>query len=421
MPSPDTGAMPTTHTVRAATADDNYLYRGSRAYWHAALALLAAGYATFSLLYCVQPLLPAFSAAFGVSASQSSLTVSLSTGALAVAILIAGFVSDACSRRTLMTVSLLASAVLMIIATVVPGWHALLVLRALEGFTLGGVPAVAMAYLAEEVHPDGLGLAMGLYVGGTAIGGLLGRVISGVVWEFVSWRAALGVIGALGLVATAIFWKLLPPSRRFVPRVGAGLAAHGASLLAQWRVAGLPALFSMAFVLMGSFVTLYNYLGYRLIAPPYSLSQSAIGAVFVVYLAGSVASPLSGRMADGFGRGPVLVTMVLLMLAGVGLTTLTPVVSIVAGIVLVTFGFFAAHSVASSWVGRLAKRSKGQAAALYLLSYYLGSSVVGSYGGHFWAHDGWPGVAGLVAALLAAGLFVSLWLASRERALGPAP
>ncbi|MGN9493363.1 hypothetical protein ACTMP8_24735, partial [Escherichia coli] len=42
-----------------------YLERGSREYWHASLALLFAGYATFSLLYYVQPLLPEFSRDFG--------------------------------------------------------------------------------------------------------------------------------------------------------------------------------------------------------------------------------------------------------------------------------------------------------------------------------------------------------------------
>lgn len=132
--------------------------------------MLFAGYATFSLLYCVQPLLPEFTKTFGVSPAESALSVSVTTASLAVAIFIAGFVSEGWSRHRLMTLSLTASALLTIIVAFLPSWHALLFVRALEGLALGGVPAVAMAYLAEEVHPDGLGLAMGLYVGGTAIG-----------------------------------------------------------------------------------------------------------------------------------------------------------------------------------------------------------------------------------------------------------
>jgi YNFM family putative membrane transporter len=392
-----------------------YLERGSRAYWRASLALLFAGYATFSLLYCVQPLLPTFSASFGVSPAQSSLALSLTTAVLAFAVFAAGFVSEGWSRHRLMTLSLTASSVLTLAAAFAPHWHQLLVLRALEGLALGGVPAVAMAYLAEEVHPDGLGLAMGLYVGGTAIGGMAGRVITGGVADVFSWRIAVGTIGVLGLLSMLAFRTLLPPSRHFVPRHGLGFSHHRTALVEHLGKPGLSALFLMAFVLMGSFVTLYNYVGYRLLAPPYRLSQTAIGAIFVVYLTGVVASPWSGRMADTFGRGRVLLASVLIMLAGVGLTMLHPLAAITLGIACVTFGFFAGHAVASGWVGRLAHKGKGQAAALYLLAYYIGSSVVGSYGGRLWSAHGWNGVAGLVAALLSIGVAASLWLRQRER------
>jgi YNFM family putative membrane transporter len=402
-------------TARTANVSDvPYLERGSRAYWRASLALLFAGYATFSLLYCVQPLLPSFSDAFNVTPAQSSLSLSLSTAALALAIFVAGFVSEGWSRHKLMTLSLTVSSVLTIGVSIAPHWHQLLVLRTLEGLALGGVPAVAMAYLAEEVHPDGLGLAMGLYVGGTAIGGMAGRVITGVVADLFSWRVAIGTIGVLGILSMLAFRALLPPSRHFVPRRGLGFSHHRALLLRQFTRPGLPLLFLLGFVLMGSFVTLYNYIGYRLLAPPYRLNQTEIGAIFIVYLVGVVASPWSGRMADTFGRARVLIGSLLLMVFGLALTMLHPLAAIAAGIACVTFGFFAGHSVASGWVGRLAKDAKGQAAALYLLAYYSGSSLVGSYGGRVWAGHGWNGVVGLAGALLVIGLFAATRLRGRE-------
>jgi MFS transporter, YNFM family, putative membrane transport protein len=407
------GAQRNTAASRPAT--EPYLERGSRAYWHACLALLFAGYATFSLLYCVQPLLPAFSQAFGVSPAQSSLSLSLTTAALAGAIFVAGFISEGWSRRTMMTASLTASSLLTLAAAFVPHWHELLVLRTLEGLALGGVPAVAMAWLAEEMHPDGLGLAMGLYVGGTAIGGMAGRVITGILTDLLGWRVAVGAIGLLGIASMLAFRALLPPSRHFVPKPGLGFAHHRAALLKHFARPGLPVLFSMGFVLMGSFVTLYNYIGYRLIAAPYHMSQAAISAIFVVYLTGVVASPWSGRLADTFGRGRVLIASLAIMLAGVVLTLFTPLGLIASGIACLTIGFFAGHSVASGWVGRLAREAKGQAAALYLLAYYLGSSIMGSVGGHFWAAGGWNGVAGLVAALLVAGIAGASVLRRRER------
>jgi YNFM family putative membrane transporter len=419
-------SLPAVHLLRSAfcsllsavpnTSDTPYLERGTRAYWRASIALLFAGYATFSLLYCVQPLLPSFSAAFNVTPAQSSLTVSLTTAALAVAIFMAGFVSEGWSRHKLMTMSLTVSALLTIGVSIAPQWHQLLVLRALEGLALGGVPAVAMAYLAEEVHPDGLGLAMGLYVGGTAIGGMAGRVITGIVADLFSWRVAIGTIGVLGILSMLAFRSLLPPSRHFVPRRGLGFTHHRSALVRQFRRPGLPMLFLLGFVLMGSFVTLYNYIGYRLLAPPYRLSQTEIGAIFVVYLTGVIASPWSGRMADTFGRARVLTASLLLMALGLALTMLSPLSAIVGGIACVTFGFFAGHAVASGWVGRLAKEAKGQAAALYLLAYYIGSSLVGSYGGHMWAGYGWNGVAGLVFALLVIGVLATLRLRRLDQA-----
>ncbi|MGV7241469.1 MFS transporter [Caballeronia sp. M23-90] len=392
-----------------------YLERGSRAYWHASIALLFAGYATFSLLYCVQPLLPEFTKTFGVSPAQSALSVSVATAALAIAIFVAGFVSEGWSRHKLMTLSLTISSLLTIIAAFLPSWHGLLIVRALEGLALGGVPAVAMAYLAEEVHPDGLGLAMGLYVGGTAIGGMSGRVISGILADFFSWRVAIGGIGVLGLLATLAFRALLPPSRRFVPRVGMGFTHHRTALTGHLKNRGLPFLFLMGFVLMGSFVTIYNYVGYRLIAAPFNLNQTEIGAIFVVYLTGVVASPWSGKMADVFGRGRVLIAALVLMIAGVAMTLSTSLPVVIVGIACMTFGFFAGHSVASGWVGLLAKGAKGQAAALYLLAYYIGSSVLGSWGGHFWTIDGWRGVTGLVFVLLVIGVGGAEYLRRREK------
>ncbi len=314
-----------------------------------------------------------------------------------------------------MTLSLTVSALLTIIVAVLPSWHVLLFVRALEGLALGGVPAVAMAYLAEEVHPDGLGLAMGLYVGGTAIGGMAGRVISGILADFFSWRVAIGGIGVLGLLATLAFRTLLPPSRRFVPRAGMGFRHHRTALAGHLKNRGLRCVILMGFVLMGTFVTLYNYVGYRLIAAPFNLSQTEIGAIFVVYLTGVVASPWSGKMADVFGRGRVLIAALLLMILGVALTLSSSLPVVIAGIACMTFGFFAGHSVASGWIGLLAKGPKGQAAALYLLAYYIGSSVLGSWGGHFWTIAGWPGVSGFVFALLLIGLGGADYLRRREQ------
>jgi YNFM family putative membrane transporter len=388
---------------------DAYLNPGTAAYRRTSAAMLLAGFATFSLMYCVQPLLPELAAVFSVSPAVSSLSLSLTTGLLAVSIFIAGLMSDSLNRKSLMTASLLASALLNVAAATMPNWHSLLLVRALEGIALGGLPAVAMAYISEEVHPKGLGLAMGLYVSGTAFGGMAGRIITGVLADYFSWRWAVGTIGVLGLLAALAFVLLLPPSRRFKPMRNQGFADPLRTLGLLLRQPGLPSLFALAFLLMGGFVTIYNYIGFRLLLPPYQLNQTEIGAIFAVYMVGMVASAWCGRLADRYGRGLILKAAVLLMAGGLALMLAQPLVLVIAGIVLLTFGFFAAHSVASGWVGQLAPRSKGLASSLYLLAYYLGSSLLGSLGGHFWSDYSWLGVTIMVAVLLG----VALALASR--------
>jgi YNFM family putative membrane transporter len=166
---------------------------------------------------------------------------------------------------------------------------------------------------------------------------------------------------------------------------------------------------------MGSFVTVYNYAGFRLGQPPYDLSQSEIALIFGMYLFGIAASSVAGGLADNLGRGPVMIAGIVAALGGVALTLLPALAMIIAGIAAVTIGFFAAHAVASGWVAGMAKGAKGHASSLYLLAYYLGSSLMGSLGGWFWAVGGWPAVAGFVGAMLALSMVAALRVAALAR------
>ena len=382
---------------------DTRIRHGTPEFRRIALALFAAGFATFALLYCVQPLMPVFADTFHVSAAASSLPLSLATGLLAPAMMIAGAVSEGHGRRKIMIISLAASASLMLVAAAAPHWNILLIARALEGIAFAGMPAVSLAYLSEEVHPTSLGLAVGLMIGGNGLGGMAGRIATALVADVFGWRWALGGIGVLGLIATVIFWRILPPSRHFHPRplrAGALLRTFGEHL----RNPSLVPLFAQGFLLMGTFVTSYNYVTYHLLGPPYQLSHAAVGSIFVVYLLGIFASAWIGALAHRAGRARMLALMIVLMLTGVALMMLPLVASIIAGVAVLTFGFFGAHSVASTWVGLRAPHAKAQAAALYLFFYYVGSSVAGSIGGLFWDRWGWTGVISFLVAMISAAL-----------------
>lgn len=368
------------------------------------LALFLAGFATFSLLYCVQPLLPAFAKSFGVNAAASSLPLSLATGGLAIAIFCAGALSENLGRRGLMFASIALAAVLNAIAAFIPHWETLVVVRALSGIALGGVPAVAMVYLAEELPAHKLGAATGLYVGGNAFGGMMGRIGMSLLTDHFDWRTALAMMSAFDLLVAVGFVLLLPPSRHFVRRTGVNLRFHLQAWGGHLRHRHLPWLFSIPFLLMGTFVSVYNYAGFRLSGPEFGLSQSQIGLIFSAYVFGIVASSVAGAGSDRFGRGPVVLGGTVLAIAGLLLTATHALPVIVAGIVLLTIGFFITHAAASAWVGRLGGANKSHAASLYLLAYYVGSSVVGSVSGWFWEHGGWNALVGLCLALLCLAL-----------------
>ncbi|MDP9428390.1 MAG: MFS transporter, partial [Actinomycetota bacterium] len=338
---------------------------------------------------------------FSVSATQSTLTVSLTTISLGLALLVAGPLSEVVGRTRLIHLSLTASAVVTLASAVAPTWEALLGLRLLLGVALAGLPAVATAYLREELHPGTHARAAGLYIAGTALGGMTGRLVTGAVADVADWRWALAAVGVVGLACALAVGLTLPPSRHFVPapaRLGhlAGMARRAVA------DPGLLSLYAIGACSMGAFVAVYNAMGFRLTAAPFDLGLGAAGLVFLVYPLGSLSSAVAGRLADRTSRRAVVPIACGVTLAGVLLTIPASLPVVVVGLAVMTAGFFAVHGVASGWVPTRAHAggvAAGQAASLYLFAYYAGSSVFGSLAGRAWTAAAWPGVTALAAAL----------------------
>ncbi|MDO5729517.1 MAG: MFS transporter [Actinomycetaceae bacterium] len=392
---------------------------GTREYRRISISLFLAGLATFALLYDTQPILPLIGDEFGLRADEAALSVSVTTLGLALALLVAGPVSEVRGRTRIMFASLFVSAIVAVLVGLAPTWQILLFLRFVQGITVAGLPAVAMAYLSEEVHGSAQARAAGLYIGGTALGGMSGRLGVGALTEFLGWRGALVGMGVMAFACALAVWKWLPRSRGFVPGQ-AGLKNLWHQTAAIMRDPVLVGLFFIAAASMGSFVGVFNIMGYRLEEPPYSLSVGVSGLVFLVYALGSYASAFAGRAASKVGQRKVEPVAVTVMLIGLLITLLHPLWLVIVGLAIFTVGFFAVHGVASGWVAARAKAgvgATGQASSGYMFFYYTGSSIFGALAGTFWAWAAWPGVVLMAGVMLALVLVTSLLL-KRTRSLG---
>ncbi|WP_052162094.1 MFS transporter [Aquabacterium sp. NJ1] len=370
------------------------------------LALFLIGFVTFALLYAVQPLMPVFAREFHTSAAGSALALSMSTGLLAVSILASSLVARRFERRRLMISAILLATVLNALSVICTDWWQVLLCRALLGVFLGAVPATAMAYLGDTVEPSRLAKTMGLYVAGTAMGGMSGRVGIALVADLFGWRTALLGMSVLCLLAAlGIALMMLGQSPRSTP-----VTPPRQMPLAPWHDVlfhpTLPKLFLCGGIASGIFVTAYNYAGFHLLSAPFALRPAQVGLIFSCYLFGVASSSLSGRLVDAWGSARVLTGSCATTAIGLAITQTSQLPAFILGLCLMTAGFFAMHAVCSGLVGKVAGPRKAQATSLYLLAYYVGSSVLGYAGGWLWDHGGWP----VLSIGLLATLALFMWL-----------
>lgn len=362
-------------------------------------------------MHCIQPLLPVLADAFHVSAAESSLAMSVTTGILGPAILIAGMISDRIGRVGILIGSLAVSGVLTLAVALASTWESLLVFRFLSGLSLAGLSAVGVAFIAEEVESEAVPRIVGLYIGGSAIGGMSGRVAAGVITDFLGWRVAVGGIAVLTLIAAVVFWRIVPPSRNFVSRsIHPRRIAIG--IREAFRDPQLPLFYAEAALLMGAFFAVYNYISFRLLAAPFNLSHAEVGSIFTLYILGSACSTAAGHIAKRLGRSPTFLTFIAIALAGVALTLAPKLWIVITGIGLLTAGFFGAHAVASGSVAARKASYPALASGLYFLAFYIGASVFGTLGGFAWTHGGWTGVAGFATVIFALAFAIGLRLRS---------
>ena len=395
----------------------DFIEKGTPAFNKVSIAFFAAGFNTFAILYTAQPLMPEFSESFNVTPATSSLSLTLTTLALAVSMLIFGSISEVVGRKQIMVGSMFAASLLCVLTPLSgESFTMLLILRTLQGIVLAGVPSIAMAYINEEIHPRSMPLMMGLYISGNSLGAVFGRVFSGLMVDVFNWQIAFLSIGLISVIATIIFWKLLNPSRNFrAQKLSAGSLLG--TLIGHMKNPVLVSLFGVGFLLMGMNIALFSYVTFVLLGDPFNINQLIVSWIFLILLIGTVSSTVNGSLVVRLGQEKVLYLGLSILTTGILILFIQNVLTIILGLSLFVYGFFASHSVVSGLVGRNARKNKAQASSLYLFFYYVGASLLGTLAGLFWVSHHWPGVVfvNLVAAILCFVLVtVAIRLKSRE-------
>lgn len=370
--------------------------------------MLIGSMVTFANLYGPQTFIQHFTNDFHLTSSQASLALSISTFTLAFSMLIMAAISNSIGRKNIMVFSLISSSLLYLVVGFAPNFETLLGIRALQGIALSGFPAIAVTYLAEELAAKEFPKVLGIYITGSGFGGFFGRIVSSTMLDLTNWHVAIWTLGTLTTLLSIVFMLLIAPSKNF-HKTRFSFHNWGHGLLEACKDAKLLYFYGLGFLALGVYVAVFNFVGFPLMAH-YGLSQTIVGFVFIFQLLGSIGSMTVGRLSGRFTRGQMLRVSLVVTAVGLALTMMPSLISMLAGLFIISCGFFAWHNLVSGWVSSSAAPDvKAYASSLYLLFYYIGSSVIGTLGGHFYDLYDWNGAALLLIGCTAlAFVFVIL-------------
>ena len=335
---------------------------------------------------------------FGAGAAQIATIMTAGTLAVALIAPFSGTVADVLGRKRVIVTAMIVLAIPTVMAALAPTLHQLVFWRFVQGLAMPPVFAVTIAYLGEELPPHEATAAAGVYTSGASLGGFCGRALTGVSADLFGWRPAMAIPAVLTIAGALMIALVLPRERKFVR--SEGLAASAKQMLRHFRNPQLVATYAVGFGVLFNFIATFTYISFRLAQPPYSMSATWLGAIFVVYLVGSAVTPLTGVTVGRFGRRNVMIATIGIWMAGIALTLLTPVWAIMIGLTLSATCGLLCQAVSTGYVTVTAQAGRSSAVGLYVTSFYLGGSFGAALGGVMWILGGWPACVAMVAVML---------------------
>jgi predicted MFS family arabinose efflux permease len=370
------------------------------------LLAVAAGLIVANLYYA-QTLVGPISAATGLSTEAAGLIVTLTQVGYAIGLLFIVPLGDLLENRRLVFVALLATAAALVAAAF--SANAWVFLLASLCIGLGSVAAqILVPFAAHLSREETRGQSVGKVVSGLLLGIMLARPAASLIADHAGWHTVFAGAAAAILMLAFVLRSKLPQ------RAPTSSLSYGQLIGSLWKLlATTPVLRRRAAYhagLFGSFSLFWTVTPLMLAGPAFHLSQTGIAIFALVGMAGAVASPIAGRMAD---RGHTLyatAASLVLGIVGFALPLYQPDSRPLAIGVLVVASIVLDMAVAANLVlGQRAIFSLGAEVrsrlnGLYFALFFAGGAVGSAAGAWMFAHHGWH------AALLTGMAFPALAL-----------
>lgn len=358
-------------------------------------------------LYYAQPLAGPIAADIGLPQHATGLIVTLTQIGYGLGLLFVVPLGDLLENRRLI-LTMIGLVTLSLVAAGLSSTPAPFLMASLA-VGLSSVAVQMIVPFAANLAPDAIrGRVVGNVMSGLMLGIMLARPAASFIAEFSSWHVVFFLSAAL-MVALGLILARSLPERRPQTRIGyfALIASMGTLVKTQPVLRRRAAYQALQFAAFSLFWTVTPLL---LAGPQFQISQAGIALFALAGVAGAIASPIAGRLADrNLGRPAtilgivcVLIAFPLTHLAGAG-TTAALVLLTLAAIVL-DFGVTTTLVIGQRSIYGLGAELRGRLNGLYMATFFMGGALGSAIGAWAFAEGGWWLASSVGTALPAAAL-----------------
>ena len=358
-------------------------------------------------LFGSQALLPTLVDAYGVSPAAMGFAVNASTIGMAIASLTVAAFANHIDRAKGIWMSLAILSIPTALLGFTDDLTTFTLLRVVQGMCMSAAFTLTLTYLSEECSITAIGGAMAAYITGNVASNLFGRLMASGVAGYVGLAESFFAFSVLNLIGAAIAWSY------FGTWTQGSRARGGAGVIDAWRShlanPSLRVAFVIGFILLFVFVGVFTYANFVISEAPFSLPQSLVGLVYLVFIPAILTTPIASKTTRRYGAKRTFAVSMIATVIGLALLLVPLLSAFLLGLAIVGAALFFAQSVATAYVGAHAGHDHAAASGLYLASYYVGGIAGAALLGQVFVLAGWA-VSVLFLALLSG---VALWLGQR--------